>query len=72
MLEYTVKSTYRFLYQKEGLHNYEIAILNFIKQKLPYIINNEGLIQAFKKLKDSSIYPRALGKLVRQNKNAQQ
>ena len=52
MLEYTVKSAYRFLYKKAGLHKFEIAILNFIKQKLPHIINNEDLKQEFKELKD--------------------
>ena len=52
ILEYAVISTYRFLYKKEGLHQFEIAIINFIRQKLPHVVNNESLIDAFIELKN--------------------
>ena len=52
MLEYTVKSTYRFLYKRDGLYKFETAILHFIKNKLPKILNQKELIQAFIGLKN--------------------
>ena len=51
MLEYTVKSTYRFLYKRGGLYKYETAILHFIKNKISKNLNNKELIQAFIALK---------------------
>ena len=52
LLEYVVKSTYRFLYKRGGLYKFETTILHFIKNKLPYIFNNKELIQAFIGLKE--------------------
>ena len=52
MLEYTVKSTYRFLYKRGGLYKYETAILHFIKYKISQNLNKKELIQAFIDLKE--------------------
>ncbi len=51
LLEYIVKSTYRFLYKRKRLYKFENSILNFIRIKLPAIINNKVLINAFNELK---------------------
>lgn len=51
MLEYVVKSTYRFLYKRGRLYKFETVVLNFIKNKLPTIFNNKELIVKFIELK---------------------
>ena len=52
MLEYVVKSTYRFLYKKGGLYKFETAILHFIKNKISKSFNDKELKQAFSELKE--------------------
>jgi len=51
MMEYIVKSTYRFLYKRERLYKFETSILNFIRKQLPAITKQDKLIIAFKELK---------------------
>ena len=51
LLEYIVKSTYRFLYKRKRLFEVETSILNFIRQKLPKINRQEKLLNSFKELK---------------------
>ena len=51
LLEYIVKSTYRYLYKRGRLYKVEASILSFIRKKPPKIKSNEELIKAFKELK---------------------
>lgn len=52
LLEYTVKSTYRFLYKRNRLYQFETILLRFIRKVLPKIHpETSGLLLAFKKLK---------------------
>lgn len=51
LMEYIAKSSYRFLYKKNRLHEIEKAILNFMKKKLPGLIKDKDRIEAFKELK---------------------
>lgn len=51
LLEYTVLSTYRYLYKRKHLYQLEASILNFIRKKLPEINSQKQLMVAFKKLK---------------------
>ena len=51
ILEHLVKSTYRFLYKREGLHKFETAILHFIKNKLHNVFIKKELTKAFIALK---------------------
>ncbi len=51
ILEYIVKSTYRFLSQRNRLYKVENTILNFIRSKLPKVDTARKLIHAFKELK---------------------
>ncbi len=51
LLEYIVKSTYRFLYKRKRLYKFETSILNFIRKKIPKIFTNKERIEAFKELK---------------------
>ncbi|MEM9327662.1 MAG: hypothetical protein AAGA85_18485 [Bacteroidota bacterium] len=50
VLEYAVRSTYRFLLKKEDLHHFQQCILDFIKN-LSWSMTDEQLIQAFKHLR---------------------
>ncbi len=52
LLEYIVRSTYRYLYKRDRLYRFETALLNFIRRKLPGILNRDELIKAFKILKE--------------------
>lgn len=54
LLEYIVKSTYRFLYKQNRLYALETIFLHFIK-KLPDISSNNELIIAFRDLKNNII-----------------
>ena len=47
LLEYMVKSIYRFLYRKNRLYKFETAILDFIKTKTPYMNTKKETINAF-------------------------
>ncbi len=51
LLEYIVKSTYRYLYKRKHLYKFENSVLNFIRGKLPKIITQEELLDGFKELK---------------------
>jgi len=51
ILEYIVKSTYRFLYKRNRLYKFETSILKFIRKEIPKIISERDLIKAFNKLK---------------------
>ena len=51
LLEYIVKSTYRFLHKRGGLYKFETCVLNFIRKKFPKINDNKELLEAFKELK---------------------
>ena len=51
LLEYSVKSTYRFLYKRKRLYRFESIILNFIRKKMPRTNTKTEVIQAFKALK---------------------
>ena len=51
LLEYLVKSTYRFLHKRNALHKFETCVLDFIRKKLVMINSQQDLIVAFKELK---------------------
>lgn len=51
LLEYAVKSTYRFLYKRKSLYRFERIILEFIRTKLPVITSNKKLVAAFREIK---------------------
>lgn len=51
LLEYAVKSTYRFLYKRKRIYKIETGILNFIGKKLPKIKSQQDLMEAFKELR---------------------
>jgi hypothetical protein len=51
LLEYIVRSTYRFLAKRERLHLLETSILNFIRQKMPKIHTQKEIMNAFVELK---------------------
>jgi tetratricopeptide (TPR) repeat protein len=47
LLEYSVKSTYRFLYKRNSLNKFEILIIDFIRKKLPVNRSQKEIIPAF-------------------------
>lgn len=51
ILEYYVKSTYRFLLKKDNLNPVEMAILKFIRNELPKVVSQKQLIYSFQTLK---------------------
>ena len=51
LLEYIVKSTYRFLYKRNRLYRFETCVLNFIKKSLPKANTQQKLINSFEDLK---------------------
>lgn len=51
LLEYTVKSTYRYLCKRKKLYQYETLFFHFIKKRTRAIESKKELIEAFKKLK---------------------
>ena len=51
LMEYTVKSTFRFLHKRNRLYKFENIILDFIGKKLPKLISSKQQIFAFKELK---------------------
>ncbi len=51
LLGYIVKSASRFLSKRNRLYKLEAAILDFLMKKLPKIISQEQLTEAFKELK---------------------
>jgi hypothetical protein len=50
-IEYAVKSTYRFLKQKNMLYKFEAVLLDFLKNKINKVYTSAGQINAFKELK---------------------
>jgi len=55
LLEYIVKSTYRFLFKRKRIYKMEGELLNFIRIKLPKVKSNSELIVAFEELKNKLI-----------------
>lgn len=55
LLEYVVKSTYRFLSKNNRLYKLEASILNFIRKKLPEMDTQKKRVESFKKLKEDFI-----------------
>lgn len=53
LLEYAVKSTYRFLDKRKRLYQFETLVLDFIRKKMPKINSQKKLIDAFASLKKS-------------------
>ena len=51
VIEYYIRSTYRFLLKKDDLHSFQKAILNFLK-KLNRISSEEELIKQFEGLRE--------------------
>lgn len=51
LLEYSVKSAYRFLYKKQNLFAFEKSILHFIRKAAQYRIGSGELTEEFRKLK---------------------
>ena len=51
LLEYTVKSAYRFLYKKNKLYQIESILLDFMRKTMPKIHTQKQLIDAFLKLR---------------------
>jgi len=52
LLEYTVRSAYRFLLKRKRLYKFEDIILTFIRKKAPLIDSQKEMLQAFKELHD--------------------
>jgi len=50
LLEYTVRSVYRFLYKRKRIYKFEDIILRFIRKKAPAIESPREMIQAFVEL----------------------
>jgi len=55
LLEYVVKSTYRFLYKKNRLYKVESSVLNFIRKKLPAMNTPKKRIESFRELREELI-----------------
>ncbi len=51
LLEYAVKSAYRYLLKRRTLYKVEETILNFIKKEIKKAVTNQQQINMFKKLK---------------------
>ena len=54
VIEYYLRSTYRYLLKKEDLHLFQQTILDFIKN-LSKVSNDEELIERFKVLRDKMV-----------------
>jgi hypothetical protein len=52
LLEYTVRSVYRFLYKNKRLYKFEDILLRFIRNQVPGLNSNKEIINAFKKLRE--------------------
>lgn len=51
LIEYSVRSTYRYLYKAQQLHSFEKAILHFIRSKMPAGNDRKEMARAFGELK---------------------
>lgn len=50
LLEYTVRSVYRFLYKRKRIYKFEDSILRFIRKKAPHIDSPKAMMEAFTEL----------------------
>ncbi len=50
LLEYTVRSAYRFLYKRDKLYRFEGIILDFIRKRSPHLDTRKKQVEAFKDL----------------------
>jgi len=50
LLEYSVRSAYRFLYKRQRLYKFEGIILDFIRKRSPYLDSHKKVVEAFKEL----------------------
>ncbi len=55
LLEYSVKSTYHFLYKQKMLYRFEALILDFIRKKIPKIITRPELVAELRDLKEKLV-----------------
>ncbi|MGQ0826763.1 MAG: hypothetical protein ACT4ON_00055 [Bacteroidota bacterium] len=55
LLEYTVKSCYRYLYSRNRLYKFETTVLEFLKNKAPIQNNKKNMITTFSALRDKLI-----------------
>ena len=55
LLESLTRSTHRYLLQRRNLFKFEDAFIKFIRIQLPKVNDQEGLIEAFKKLKEQFV-----------------
>jgi len=51
LLEYSIKSTYRFLLKRKKLYKFETILLNFIRKTAPLSNEKEEIFYSFKRLK---------------------
>ena len=51
LLEYIVKSTYRFLHRRNRLYKSEQLIVAFVQKEIPAVISKKDELDAFRKLK---------------------
>ncbi len=52
LLEYTVRSAYRFLYKRNRLYKFEGMVLDFIRKKSPHLDTQKKLVAALEELHD--------------------
>ena len=52
LLEYQVRSTYRFLYKRNRLYKFENIMLEFIRKRLPYLYTRLEIKAAFIELRN--------------------
>lgn len=55
LMEYIIKSTYRYLYKKNKLYKFENVILNFLRKKTNNISNKKELVIALKDLRNELV-----------------
>jgi hypothetical protein len=52
LLDYSVRSTYRFLYKRNRLYRFETALLEFMRKDMPQMTSPAQTISAYKRLKN--------------------
>lgn len=52
LLEYTVRSAYRFLYKRKRIYKFEDILLRFIRKKAAHLNNQKEVIAAFSELRN--------------------
>lgn len=50
LLEYTVRSAWRYLHKRDRLYKFEGIVLDFIRKKSPHLDSQKKLVNAFKEL----------------------